>query len=119
MKRLLTLSAILALFLGNTLCSFADDDKGKGKGKRAVGDPAAMFKKLVANSDGKVSKEEFGKFRDNLPEKIKEKTKGKGSGQGDKFFDIMDANKDGSLTQEEFKSAREKMAERLKKGKKK
>lgn len=119
MIRLLSLSAFLAMFLGSSLTAFADDDgKGKGKGKKGFGDPEAMFKKLDANGDGKLTKEEFAKFRDNLPEKIKEKAKAKGAGGfGDKLFDLMDENKDGTVSLDEFKKMREKMAERLKKGK--
>lgn len=119
MKRLITLSAMVAFLFGTTLSAYGDDDdKGKGKGKRGAGDPEAMFKRLDANGDGKVTKEEFAKMRENLPEKIKEKTKGKGNGQlGDKLFDLMDTNKDGSLSLEEFKKFRERVAERMKKGK--
>lgn len=122
MKALLT----LALLLGTTVAATADDDdKGslnKGKGKAGFGDPAAMFKKLDTNNDGKLSKEEFARFRDNLPEKVKEKLKektgGKGNGQlSDKLFDLMDENKDGYLSLDEYKKMREKMAERLKKNK--
>ena len=115
MKRYLSICALLAFcFAGTALGS--DDDKGKGKGKRAIGEPDAMFKKLDANNDGKVSKEEFGKLRDNLPGKIKEKANGKGTGQlSDRMFDLMDGNKDGSLSLEEFKKVRERMTERLKK----
>lgn len=114
MKMLLTLS----LLFGTCLAAFAEDDgKGKGKGKRTIGDPAAAFKKLDANSDNKVSKDEFSKFRENLPEKIKEKSNGKGGQLFDRFFDIADDNKDGYLTLDEFKKMREKISARLKKGK--
>ncbi|MFT3880546.1 MAG: EF-hand domain-containing protein [Gemmatales bacterium] len=119
MKALLT----LALVLGTATIAFAgDDDKGsknKGKGRPGFGDPAAMFKKLDTNNDGKLSKEEFSKFRDNVPEKLKGKTGGKGgNGQlSDKLFDMMDTNKDGYISLDEYKKMREKMVERMKKTK--
>ena len=71
-----------------------------------------------ANNNGKLSKEEFAKMRENLPEKHKEKANGKGTGKlGVKLFDMADENKDGSLSLDEFKKMREKMTDRLKKAK--
>jgi EF-hand domain pair len=117
MKSLLT----LALLLATSIVVFADDDDkgtGKRKSKGAFGDPEATFKKLDTNNDGKLSKEEFAKIRENMPAKVKEKTNGKGNGQfAGKFFDMADTNKDGYLSLDEFKKMRENLAERLKKNK--
>jgi hypothetical protein len=72
---------------------------GKGPGR----DPARLFKRIDANGDGKVSKEEFkaffekfgkGRLKDN-PELL------------DKLFDRLDANGDGSLSPDEFKKLAE------------
>ncbi|MBL8794828.1 MAG: EF-hand domain-containing protein [Planctomycetia bacterium] len=75
----------------------ADDQAEKKR------DPDAMFKKLDANGDGKVTKEEFSKFADALKDKL-------GADKADKIaqgmqgmFDRLDANKDGSLSADEFK----------------
>jgi len=84
-------------------------DEGDKKGKRGDAkkrpDPAMMFKKLDANGDGKISKEEFAKIAD--------LRKGQG-GDGDKakemmgkLFDKLDADGNGSLSEAEMK----KMAE--------
>jgi len=114
MNRTIVLSMLAVLWLGCQF-SFADDQDKK---KRQKADPEATFKKLDVNSDGKLSREEFDKMRENLPEKIKERAKGKGAGQfGGKMFDLMDANKDFSVSLEEFKKARERVADRVKKGK--
>lgn len=113
MKSLLTLTALASLLFVSVVHA-DDDDKGKGK-KKGMGDPEATFKKLDTNNDSKVSKEEFSKFRDNLPEKIKEKAKNKGDGKlGEKLFDMADADKDGFLSLEEYKKMREKLAEKIK-----
>lgn len=116
MKSILSLAVIAALLYAQTIYADDDGDKGKGKKRGAFGDPEAAFKKLDANNDGKVSKEEFAKFRDNLPEKVKEKAKEKGGDGklGEKLFDLADTNKDGFLSLDEFKKMREKMAEKLK-----
>lgn len=112
MNRRIILSMLAVLFLGCQF-SFADD---QDKNKRKKADPEAAFKKLDANSDGKLSREEFDKMRDNLPEKLKDRAKGAGQ-FGGKMFELMDANKDGSVSLEEFKKARERVADRVKKGK--
>ena len=66
-----------------------------------------MFKKLDANSDGKVTKEEFAKFAENKPKATAK------PGASDKLFSKLDANGDGALSAEEFK----KLSERKKKDK--
>lgn len=58
---------------------------GGAPGGRPFVNPEEMFKRIDANGDGKITKEE-------APERMKE------------FFDRLDANKDGGLTIEEFKN---------------
>lgn len=86
------------------LCVFAGSDAGAADEQaEKQRDPAAIFQKLDANGDGKVTKEEFAKFADALKDKV-------GADKADKIaqgfqgmFDRLDANKDGSLSAEEFK----------------
>lgn len=87
MKALTTLFAVLAL---GALTVNAEDAK-KGEGKKM--DPEAAFKKKDADSNGKLTKEEF--------------TKGAPADKADgmaKRFEAMDKNKDGSVDLEEFKA---------------
>ncbi|MCS6852930.1 MAG: EF-hand domain-containing protein [Gemmataceae bacterium] len=77
-------------------------------------DPEAIFKKVDANGDGKLSKEEFQKITE----------LGKGKGRGDrakemigKLFEKLDANNDGSLSLDEYKKMREVVGEFLKRKK--
>lgn len=80
-----------------------------GKGKK---DPDALFKKIDANGDGQITKEEMKKFREQrAASKGKTAKKGKGKGKGG-MFKKLDTNNDGVLTPDEFR----KIAE-LKKGK--
>ena len=58
--------------------------------KQAKADPAALFKKLDTNNDGKLSKEELKAG----PIKAE---------KADKVFDKLDTNKDGSLNADELK----------------
>jgi hypothetical protein len=76
---------------------------------------AAMFAKMDANSDGKVTKEEYVAAYE---------ARAKDSGREappkemiEKRFAKMDADSDGALTQEEMKSAHKKMMEEHGKGK--
>jgi hypothetical protein len=95
LKRVLL--AVIALVLA-TAPSWAQDEK-KPKQKRLDGE--ALFKKLDANGDGKVTKEEFAKFGENRP-------KGNAKpGAADKIFDRLDANADGSISLEELKKLSE------------
>ena len=86
------LLAGLALVVAGTSAR-ADDEKKPAK----KANPEALFKKLDANGDGKVSKEEFAKFGENSP-----KAKAK-PGAADKIFSRLDAIGDGSISLEEFK----------------
>jgi Ca2+-binding EF-hand superfamily protein len=82
MKTLTTLLAVLALG------SFATSLNAQEKKKI---DPEAAFKKKDANSDGKVSKEEFLKGA-------------KDAAKSEAAFTAKDKDKDGFLTLEEFKA---------------
>lgn len=78
----------LAVSIGLSQVASAEDAPKKGKGG------GGMFAKLDANSDGKLSLDEFtaGKTGDAL-----EKAK--------KRFTKLDADNDGSVTKEEMKAA--------------
>ena len=83
MKAIITLFAVLSM----ASIGFAADAAKKGE-KKPV-DMEAMFKKKDANSDGKVSKEEFLKGA-------------KDAAKSESQFAAKDKDKDGSLTKEEF-----------------
>ena len=88
MKSIITLVAVLSI----ASVSFgADAAKKEGDAKKKA-DPEAMFKKKDANSDGKVSKEEFLKGA-------------KDAAKSETQFAAKDKDKDGNLTLEEFKAA--------------
>lgn len=93
-------------FLGTLALASDDEKKPPVAGKL---DKAKMFEKMDANGDGKVTKEEFKKFREQLAERMKNLPNGKGGnaagmleGVLDKLFEKMDANNDGVVTKEEF-----------------
>ncbi len=93
MKIVLTFGALL---LSVSLALSADGDKPKKPGgegaKGPRGNPEALFKKIDANGDGAVSKDEFM----STP-RAKEN-----AGQAEKVFAAKDKDKDGKLTKEEF-----------------
>jgi len=113
MLRKLLLAAVFC-FAGSVVTAFADDDKKAeepakptAKGKLGNFDKSKMFERMDADQDGKVTKEEFKKFRETLAEKMKDKLPGgAGAGMLDKIFDgmfeKMDADKDGIITKDEF-----------------
>jgi len=123
MLRKLLLLAAVGLFCGSTALLAADDVKkpaepakpdekpdAKGKLGKFAGkiDKAKIFAKLDADSDGKLTKDEFKKFTETIGEKLKDKGKGgklPEGALGDKLFEKMDANKDGSVSKEEFEKA--------------
>ena len=82
-------SILFALLVATSFSYGADAEKKADKPKA---DPAAMFAKKDANSDGKVSKEEFLKGQ-------KDATK------AEEAFAKKDKDKDGSLSKEEFTAA--------------
>ena len=78
----------------------AADKKPPAGGKM---DLEAVFKRLDADADGKLTKDEFSK----LAERVRAKT-GKGNGQfADKLFEKLDADSDGTLSLAEFKNLAE------------
>jgi hypothetical protein len=108
MTRKLMALAVVGLLCG-TAAVTADDKKPEptkpdAKGKLGKLDKAKLFEKLDADGDGKVTKEEFKKFAD----QIKDRLKGKGKGDklpelfGEKMFEKMDKDGDGKVTKEEF-----------------
>ena len=93
MKSILTILAALAV---SANFATAQDDKKEGKEGRKR-DPEAMFKRLDANSDGKVDADEWknGPMAKRNAERAEE------------MFKKMDKNTDNSLDLEEFKAGRE------------
>ncbi len=87
MRTLVAWSAATMIVLGVSVASAAD------KPQRT---PEEMFKRLDANSDGKLTVEEFTAKREgDKAEKAK------------KYFARIDKNSDGSVDLEEFKAAME------------
>lgn len=70
MKRLFAMAAMVLAF-GFLVSADAQDAK-KDDAKKGKFDPEAIFKKIDANSDGVLSKEEYLKFIDRIAEKAKE-----------------------------------------------
>jgi len=130
----------LAVGLVVTLASVALAAEGKSKpakpDRAGKPDPAEIFKRVDADGDGKVSKEEFKKFlafmasrrgegkpegkpEGKHPARPEGKPEGKGGEAGHKpppsaamaeqLFERLDGNKDGFLSQEEFFKMREMM----------
>jgi hypothetical protein len=119
MKRTLLLSGLAALFLAAG--AMAEDKPGQkkpgdakrppmgkfdGKGKGQLAE--AMFKRLDADGDGKISKDEFKKFGENAPGgKLKDRPQ-----VGEKMFERLDANSDGFISADEFKKLGEMLQDR-------
>lgn len=112
MFRLLCVASLL------TASAAYADDKPKQKPDKAKGrpDPEAIFKRLDANSDGKISKSEFGGFAEIVRNKAQDKGKAKNAnGQiADAMFGRLDTNKDGNLSLDEFKKFNEQRQQKKK-----
>jgi len=89
MKALITGLTLAALLASCSLAFAGPEGKGEKKGDKKDRDPAQVFKKLDANSDGQLSFDEFKGKREEA--------------RARKAFDRMDANKDGVLKSDEFK----------------
>ena len=85
MKVITTLLAVLVLG------TFSVNAQEKGKGKKGAPNPEAAFKKADANSDGKVTKEEFVKGK-------------KDAAKAETAFGKLDKDSSGDLSLEEFKA---------------
>jgi hypothetical protein len=96
MKLILTLTA---LFVSASLVMAADEAKkpaeGKGKGEGKRPSPEEFFKKLDANGDGSLSKDEY------LASPRAKQDPAKGA----ENFSKMDKDSDGKITKEEFAAA--------------
>ncbi len=95
------------------------DDKADKKKKKGP-DLAAIFTKLDANKDGKLSPAEFATALAELKKKKEgeaPKNAAKGAKKAGELFTKLDANKDGSLSLEEFKRLPEVLKEMKKKKK--
>ena len=91
MKRLLAVACLFGL-LASLVGQAAAEDK---KPEKKAPDPEAVFKKMDADADGKVSLEEF-----------KANKKGKALENAEKQFTRIDKNSDKSVDLEEFKASR-------------
>jgi Ca2+-binding EF-hand superfamily protein len=101
MKKLISLAALAAFLFG---VGFVQADDAKKDKKKADRGPDAAFKKADANSDGKLSADEFKKMGE-----ARAKAKGREGkpNAGDKAFKRLDANSDGAVSLEEFKKTSE------------
>ncbi len=101
MARFVTTAALLGAFALALYPVAANEVKmGKCKGRH---NPEAIFKKLDANNDGKLSRDEFMKMADWIKARRGDKAGEKALKFLPRMFERLDANKDGSLTLEEFK----------------
>jgi Ca2+-binding EF-hand superfamily protein len=101
MKRFLSAMTVFGVALALSGVVTADEAKAKGKGGKGTKkmNPEALFKKLDANGDGKISPDEFKKLAElGKGGKLKEHPE-----VLEKIFGRLDTNKDGSLSLEEFK----------------
>ena len=113
MSRKLFAAAALALVCGAVTVAADDAAPGKGRpGGKFAGkvDKGAMFDKMDADGDGKVTKAELEKFFQGMQERLKAAGKepkfaGKGGPLGEKMFEKLDADGDGKISKAEFEKA--------------
>src|SRR5262245_15171690 len=92
----LVLAVVVAsVLVGTAAADDAKPGKGEGKGKR---DGAALFKRLDANNDGKITLDEFKKLGERAQGKVKDRPE-----LGERLFKRLDANNDGAISPEEAK----------------
>lgn len=94
-------------FLGTVAVGADDEKKQPPAGKLGNLDKSKMFEKMDADGDGKVTKDEYKKYREQASAQLKEKAKnqkvaGLMNSVLDKLFEKMDANGDGKVTKDEF-----------------
>jgi len=109
MDRIMSAAIVTALVLAVSAPARAADEKKK---KKQAPDRSAVFTKLDANGDKKLSKEEFAKFTglaEKKPGKEGKEPKGYASHR-DEWFKNLDTNNDGFLSVEEFSKVKEVMA---------
>jgi len=104
----LILTVVLALAFSAT--SMAQDEK---KNKRQQATPEETFKKMDANSDGKVTKEELKKWVESNERMQKQLERD--PEMVNKMFDRMDVNKKGAVSLEDYKKYREEASKNRKK----
>jgi Ca2+-binding EF-hand superfamily protein len=102
----------MSLVLAMAFCApgMAQDEK---KGKRQQQTPEETFKKIDADGDGKVTKDELKKWVDNN-ERLKKLAESDAEFVS-KLFEKMDGNKDGNVSLDEYKKYREEAAKNRKK----
>jgi Ca2+-binding EF-hand superfamily protein len=111
MLRFFTMAGLFGALVVLAGSAAADDPpvKGKGKGKGLFQRPEALFKKMDADGDGKISKDEFKDYMaKNGPRALRDKPE-----LLDRAFDKADADGDGYLSMDEFKALVEKFRERM------
>lgn len=106
--------ALATIFASGANASIVDP-KLKAKAGSAI-QHGEIFKKLDANSDGKISLDEFKKLHDVMPKAKKEKSAGSQKVDLEKVFKHLDKNSDGFISKAEFeefgKKAKEAVAKK-------
>jgi Ca2+-binding EF-hand superfamily protein len=95
MKRMVAMVLSCGFVLASIALPAQAQDEDRPQRRRPQRDPEAMFKRLDANTDNKLSKDEFLAMARNEEQKPRV----------EQMFARADANKDGSVTLEEFKTA--------------
>jgi Ca2+-binding EF-hand superfamily protein len=113
--RLFSIAGVaLAAVLAVSPAARADDKADKKKNKNKGPDVEAIFKKIDANNDGKLSPAEFAKAGEELKKKKEgegAKKAGKGGKHAEALFAKLDTDKNGSLSLDEFRKVVEVMKE--------
>ncbi len=98
--------AVAFSFIALSGVSAEDEAKKKGKGRFGKGDPEAVFKKMDANGDGKVTKDEYQTATAKFLEKIQDAGKAAKIRDGmGKRFDAAVGSGDG-LSLDQFRKMR-------------
>lgn len=108
-KKYLTLAALAAAFAISGIATAADKKNTTPESRAGAAkqrDPEALFKRLDANGDGKITKEEFEKVRERLQKAKRAAATSKGE-IGERILKRLDTNNDGALSLDEFKKMSE------------